>query len=52
MLSWRSPNVDEMVLATFAEKGLLLLKEERMGGCYASLALSLTARPSSGWSLT
>ena len=27
MLSWRSPNVDEMVLAAFAEKGLLPPKE-------------------------
>ena len=27
MLSWRSPNVDEMVLATFAEKGLVPPKE-------------------------
>ena len=28
MSSWRSSNVDEMVLATFAEKGPLLSKEE------------------------
>jgi len=28
MLSWRSSNVDEMVLATFVEKGPLLPKEE------------------------
>ena len=28
MSSWRSSNVDEMVLATFAKKGPLLLKEE------------------------
>ena len=28
MLSWRSSNVDEMVLATFAEKGSLLPKED------------------------
>ena len=28
MSSWRSSNVDEMVLATFAEKGPLLPKEE------------------------
>ena len=28
MSSWRSSNVDEMVLAAFVEKGLLLLKEE------------------------
>ena len=27
MLSWRSPNVDEMVLAAFAEKGLVPSKE-------------------------
>ena len=27
MSSWRSPNVDEMVLVTFAEKGLVLPKE-------------------------
>ena len=27
MLSWRSPNVDEMVLAAFAEKGLVPPKE-------------------------
>ena len=27
MSSWRSPNVDEMVLAAFAEKGLVLPKE-------------------------
>ena len=27
MLSWRSPNVDEMALATFAEKGLVPPKE-------------------------
>ena len=27
MSSWRSPNVDEMVLAAFAEKGLILPKE-------------------------
>ena len=27
MLSWRSPNVDEMVLAGFAEKGLVPPKE-------------------------
>ena len=27
MSSWRSPNVDEMVMATFAEKGLVPLKE-------------------------
>ena len=27
MSSWRSPNVDEMVLAAFAEKGLLPPKE-------------------------
>ena len=26
MLSWRSPNVDEMVLAAFTEKGLVLPK--------------------------
>ena len=28
MSSWRSSNVDEMVLAAFAEKGPLPLKEE------------------------
>ena len=28
MLSWRSSNVDEMVLAAFAKKGALPLKEE------------------------
>ena len=28
MSSWRSSNIDEMVLAAFAEKGPLLLKEE------------------------
>ena len=28
MSSWRSSNVDEMVLVAFTEKGLLLLKEE------------------------
>ena len=28
MSSWRSSNVDEMVLAAFTEKGLLPLKEE------------------------
>ena len=28
MSSWRSSNIDEMVLATFVEKGLLLPKEE------------------------
>ena len=27
MLSWRSPNVDEMVLAAFVEKGLVPPKE-------------------------
>ena len=27
MSSWRSPNADEMVLAAFAEKGLVLPKE-------------------------
>ena len=27
MSSWRSPNVDEMVLAAFAEKWLVLPKE-------------------------
>ena len=27
MSSWRSPNVDEMALAAFAEKGLVLPKE-------------------------
>ena len=27
-MSWRCPNVDEMVLATFAEKGSLPPKEE------------------------
>ena len=28
MSSWRSSNIDEMALATFAEKGPLLPKEE------------------------
>ena len=28
MSSWRSSNIDEMVLATFAKKGPLPLKEE------------------------
>ena len=28
MSSWRSSNIDEMVLATFVKKGPLLLKEE------------------------
>ena len=28
MLSWRSSNVDEMVLAAFAKKGPLLPKED------------------------
>ena len=28
MSSWRSPNIDEMVLAAFAEKGPLPPKEE------------------------
>ena len=27
MSSWRSPNIDEMVLAAFAEKGLVSPKE-------------------------
>ena len=27
MSSWRSPNVDEMVVVAFAEKGLVLPKE-------------------------